>query len=280
MQMKIKYYLLAVILCCPFLNAQNKWEAKKVFELDIDSIYNFYIDTIDANDGVVDFCFQTMSDNLVKTDANGTKHSITNNPYKYFYLLNSDTIILGNHSVIKNNRDTICVLPDKGTASYLSYIAASSNGTYVYYYAGWGSFVYNVGKQSGDSIKVVFASSPLSGLCCYGGYVYGIESYDNVGILLQYDEINKAKYTQNAISIKSPVGIAGYGGYLYFFSNTDKTLYRLESSDETATHSIINSKIEREASHYGADGRIINPTTRGIHIVKSHDGSVYKYIER
>ena len=268
------------MFCCPFLNAQNRWEAKKVFKLDIDSIYNFYVDTIDSNDGVVDFCFQTMSDKLIKTDANGTKHCITNNPYKYYYLLDSDTIILENHSVIKNIRDTICVLPEKGAASFLSYVAASSNGTYVYYYAGWGSFVYNVGKQYGDSIKEVFASSPLSGLCCYEGYVYGLQSYDNAGVLLQHDEKNKAKYTQIAISIKSPVGIAGYGGYLYIFSNTDKTLYRLKPSDETVVHSIINSKAERCSVHYGADGRIIDPAKRGIHIVKRFDGSVYKFIER
>ena len=45
-------------------NAQEQWNAVKVFDLDVDdaaSVYNMYIDSVGTTDGGALFCFQTDS---------------------------------------------------------------------------------------------------------------------------------------------------------------------------------------------------------------------------
>ena len=92
-------------------------------------------------------------------------------------------------------------------------------------------------------------------------------------------------YIYEDLSYRKQVKISGkfnslgvYKNSIYTFSPTDKAVFRLEPSDETAVYSVIETDNMKEPVHYGLDGRITDPSTPGIHIVKYPDGSVSKTI--
>lgn len=106
--MKKGITLLTIILSVLHSYAQENWNAVKVFELNTDDIYNFYIDTIGTEDGKVDFCFQTSDYKLIKTDAQGNIIDVTDSPYHYYTIFNGDTIIIDDGYVINVSKgDTI-----------------------------------------------------------------------------------------------------------------------------------------------------------------------------
>ena len=274
-----------IILCLAALSymiiihAGNNSNVTKVFQADIDSIYNFYIDSIGSTSGDVEFCFQTVSGYLVKTDIDGTIISKESNPYKYFTVYDGDTLVLSNGSVIKgddtiaNARDTLCRL-----------IAASHDGLFVYWGGdidarggSWSWQVHNIlGVDNFD--KNMFYSTPISGLSVYKDSLYAIQYFYNRIVSVNIN--TKRGITRDISFISQPVGIAGYKGKLFVFSNADRTLYRLEQSDDTGFHSVLAPIKSDVPVYFGLDGKESDPNEPGIHIVKYPDGSVKKQVVR
>ncbi|MBR5936186.1 MAG: hypothetical protein IKZ89_08540, partial [Bacteroidaceae bacterium] len=236
--MEKKIALLYVFILSAFVaHSQTVFNAVKVFELDTDSVYNFYIDTIGTGSGNAEFCFQTVTGKLVKTDSQGSILSITDNPYTYFTVFNGDTLILNDLKVENTKGDSIsCVLKEGETRTTFEshYIVASSLGIYVY----WGHTTrYSYSDQVRNLFEElnipVFWTPCIVGLCVYDGIVYGI-SLLNECVSLTYAKErteNQKAYSDADVNIKSPAGIAGYQGFLYVYSNADKALCRLEQSD-------------------------------------------------
>ena len=233
----LKAAMTTALLALPLLAVGN---TVKVFDLDIDNVYNIYID--DA-DGVVTFCFQT-SDKLIKTNPQGEIIETTGNPYRYFTVLNGDTLILKDHSVIDVNGNTI--VDYYGIRGSYQYIAASQAGIFVFQNVNVNGVSSSVQNFMGGNM--VFIASNLKGLCCNGGIVYGIQpqSADTFPSLLTWrntDDSNSSSY-QMPLQISEPRGIAVYGDYLYIYSNADKALYRIEApspQDQTVTESRADS---------------------------------------
>ena len=71
-----------------------------------------------------------------------------------------------------------------------------------------------------------------------------------------------------------------YRGWLYLYNLMDNSVYRLElpRNIETAVGSIVEADGMKEAVHYGLDGRITDPSTPGVHIIRLPDGTVSKTI--
>ena len=283
--MEKKIALLYVFILSAFVaHSQTVFNAVKVFELDTDSVYNFYIDTIGTGSGNAEFCFQTVTGKLVKTDSQGSILSITDNPYTYFTVFNGDTLILNDLKVENTKGDSIsCVLKEGETRTTFEshYIVASSLGIYVY----WGHTTrYSYSDQVRNLFEElnipVFWTPCIVGLCVYDGIVYGI-SLLNECVSLTYAKErteNQKAYSDADVNIKSPAGIAGYQGFLYVYSNADKALCRLEQSDQTQVNSIDKSNTEEKISSYGLDGKRVEPLSTGIQIRTNTDGSANKYI--
>ena len=282
--MERKIALLYVfILSAFFAHSQTVFNAVKVFELDTDSVYNFYIDTIGTGSGNAEFCFQTVTGKLVKTDSQGSILSITDNPYTYFTVFNGDTLILNDLKVENTKGDSIASVLREGEKNLESfesqYIAATSSGIYVY----WGRTTrYSYSDQVRNLFEElsipVFWTPCIVGLCVYGGIVYGI-SLLNECVSLTYAKErteNQKAYSDADVNIKSPAGIAGYQGFLYVYSNADKALCRLEQSDQTQVNSIGKSNTEEKISSYGLDGKRVEPLSTGIQIRTNADGTVNK----
>ena len=282
--MERKIALLYVfILSAFFAHSQTVFNAVKVFELDTDSVYNFYIDTIGTGSGNAEFCFQTVTGKLVKTDSQGSILSITDNPYTYFTVFNGDTLILNDLKVENTKGDSIASVLREGEKNLESfesqYIAATSSGIYVY----WGRTTrYSYSDQVRNLFEElsipVFWTPCIVGLCVYGGIVYGI-SLLNECVSLTYAKErteNQIAYSDAVVNIKSPAGIAGYQGFLYVYSNADKALCRLEQSDQTQVNSIDKSNTEEKISSYGLDGKRVEPLSTGIQIRTNADGTVNK----
>ena len=71
--------LFALLFIGLYSNAQDSWNAVKVFELDAeDDVYSIYIDSVGTSGGNAVFCFQTDSTNkLIKTDFKGDIIEVT-----------------------------------------------------------------------------------------------------------------------------------------------------------------------------------------------------------
>ena len=70
---RIKCCITTVLLALPLVvKGQDKpyydydKDAVKVFDLDIDSVYNIYIDSVGTVSGAVEVCFQTTSGKLIR----------------------------------------------------------------------------------------------------------------------------------------------------------------------------------------------------------------------
>lgn len=222
----------------------------KVFDFGIDNVYNIYIDPPVSSDGEPTFCFQT-SDKLIKTDPQGKIIAETANPYRYFTVLNGDTLILKGYAVINTKGDTVAHA--YGINGSYQYLAVSSSGIYVFQNMKYGTssvmdFLSNNRR---------FMASDFKGLCCGGGFIYGIskQSVETFPSLLYYQKENDLNNSYSIPQvIKEPRGIAEYQNYLYIYSASDKALYKIEAPlppNQTVTESSADSlKIGSDTIYY------------------------------
>lgn len=287
--MKKKLFFLCLsIMSVLIASSQTVFNSVKVIELDTDSVYNFYIDTIGTGSGNTEFCFQTVTGKLVKTDSQGSVLSITDNPYTYFTVLNGDTLILNDLKVENTKGDSIAsVLKEGETRSVSSeshYIAASSSGIYVY----WGANVNSVIAGGNDQVRNLYDktypvlwTTHVAGLCVYQGVVYALSLNMLDGyVFMMYAKEQTTKSTYADVDIKYAVGLAGYRNSLYVYSNADKALYRLEQSDQTQVNSIDNSNSDDFIVNYGLDGKKVKPSSNGIQIKTNADGTTNKVLKK
>lgn len=271
---------LSLLCVCICLRAQKSISTIKIFQTYIDSVYNFYIDSINTVSGGVVFCFQTTTGKLIKTDFEGNILSNLRNPYSFFTFFNGDTIILKDSVIVRATNDTIATVyyypPSR--PFQCKYLAVSTSDIFVYLdNIGGSSHVQRVLANT-ISERLFFYIGTLKGLCYYQGKVYGLQSNTtnaNGRIVSKKTDLNGDTET-SIVSIKEPVGISGYNGCLYIFSNDDKSLYRLMTSEETNIYSVKGFGTGREPIHCGLDGKVINTSDPGIHIIKYPDNSVKK----
>ena len=260
-------------------NAQETWNAVKVFELDSEdagNVYDMYIDSVGATDGKAVFCFQASTQKLIKTDSRGSVIEVTANPYADHTILNGDTLFITYPGVVVNTTSGDTIFRSYGR--YICrYITASSSGIYV--------FLFN--KSRGPSIvknivtdEEIFETYDFNGFCGSKDGVYIIENYDDVKGYLNYVDVKTGNTVQSIHTISEPKGIAEYRGSLYVYSLTDRSVYRLESPSETSVYSITELKTNSDPVHYGLDGRKIEYSIPGIHILKYPDGKVNKIVVR
>lgn len=262
-------------------NAQEQWNAVKVFDFDPGTergVYNFYIDTTDTNYSEPVFCFQTsdIDMKLIKTDFNGSILQMSPAPYIYYTIFNGDTLIFKSNSdnVTTVNGDTIASC--YRSAYEHAFLAVSSMGIYVFEYARRvdDNGIINVMNNKERSF-IRLPGKQISGLCCCEGVVYAIVS--NNTVILKPEDLSSAE-TTISVNKAGLAGISVYNGVIYVYSNNDKAIYRLEPPPETAVNSVIGYTEKGEPVHYGLDGKRIDPSTPGIHIVRYPDGSVNKTI--
>ena len=279
---------IALLLLSLIGNAQNtdvKLNAVKVFDLDTDSIYNFYIDTIGTESGNAVFCFQTITGKLVKTDSNGSIISTTPNSYKYFAVYQGDTLILDDTIVINSKGDHIASIlyegENRSEFKESDFIAVSPSGIYTY----WGFNPHSTKASYGDQIRNVIGSDRLIssifathiiGLCVYQETIYALHynfSDEYVSIGCKHEPISPSYDTIiDQVNLRNPAGIAGYNGYLYVYSNIDKAMYRLEQTEPTNVNAYKNSNPDEQAISYGIDGKEIEPNSSALQIRKNYNG--------
>ena len=239
-----------------------QWNATKVFDLDLEQVYNLYIDTLGLNDVETVICFQTKDGKLIKTDFSGNILRTEDNPYTYFTSYNGDTVIIKGTNLVNEKGDTIVKMSDKYNYSY---IAASQSSIYVQQIReGASSFLTmggvidaTIGFESGSlKISTGFDSS-LSGLCCGDGFIFDVICSPEAKGILQYRKEGDLNTTSRCdITVNNPAGVAVYGDFLYVYSNTDKALYKLETPDGLGISALID-KIEEEDGD--GDQETINP---------------------
>jgi len=260
--------LFAFVLSALNSTAQYGWNAVKVFDFDAeDKVYNMYIDSVGGADGDAVFCFQSDSTNrLIKTDLYGEIIQISDNPYRAFTVFNGDTLVSAADAVINiKSGDTVFIAPHD---YIIGDITSNSFAAYVVVMT-----PYRIEKRFliVDCIKgesIINTIIPL-GICCSEEGVY----YMTNGFV-NYVDVNGDNRAQTTDSVKDPAGITYYKGSLYVYSNADKVVYKLQPSDENSVYSVIDSKINSEPVHYGLDGRIIDSSAPGIHVIRYPDGSV------
>ncbi|MBO7049067.1 MAG: hypothetical protein J6W42_00440 [Bacteroidaceae bacterium] len=259
-------------------NAQEQWNAVKVFDLDVDdarSVYSMYIDSVGTTDGEAIFCFQqflsTDTLKLIKTDLSGNVIEVTDNPYPDFSVLNGDTLICRNNKVVINasSGDTIY----KHFAYYCLRIAASFSQAYVYienpYRNGRPSYVINCLNE-----KRIHETFMFGALCCSKSELYIIERDDDgQGLLITFDE--KTGETIKTIhTVKEPNGIAVYRGTLYVYSQTDKAVYRLESAGGTTAVKSNHAQVQQTVYYNLLGEETDSPSGLTIVVKSFSDGSI------
>ena len=267
--------LFAFVLTALCSSAQEHWNAVKVFDLDTvfaTSVYNMYIDSVGTTDGEAVFCFQSDS-NLIKTDFNGAVIDETVNNYHFFAIFNGDTIISKEdayHVIHVINVTTGDTIYKTNSWMWPGRISASSSGIYLCAISAYRNPYLRyvvINCLSG----ALYKTGLVYGLCCSDDGVYVLEE----STLTSHEANKKVNATH---SVPAPSGIAEYRGSLYVYSNADKAVYKLQPSDETAINSVIDSEANSEPVHYGLDGKKIDSSTPGIHIVRYPDGTVNKTI--
>ena len=128
----------------------------------------------------------------------------------------------------------------------------------------------------------IFETYYFNGFCGSkdGVYIFENKKYDDVKGYLNYVDVKTGNTVQIIHTISEPKGIAEYRGSLYVYSLTDKSVYRLESPSETSVYSITELKANSDPIHYGLNGRMIESSAPGIHILKYPDGKVNKIVVR
>lgn len=270
--MKQLFTLFTLILTVLSSSAQEQWNAVKMFDFDAHEVQVMQIDTIGAADDEIVFSFltsyvvdsSTFTQKIIRTNTNGEFISETDYPYPFGYYTvmdNGDTLITtGNYVINVTRQDTIYY-----TVNICYAISATSSGIYVYMWDGTRRypFIMNIVNK-----EKIFNTGNCS-VCRSGDGIYAIISSED---LYYYDEHTK-EIIKTKINVNTPItGIAEYKGSLYVYSQTDKAVYRLEPPEVTAVYSITELKCNTEPIHYGLDGRIIESSTPGIHILKYPDG--------
>lgn len=261
--------------------AQDTWNAVKVFDFDLEdagNVYEMYIDSVGATDGNAVFCFQVSTQKLIKTDSKGNVIEVTSNPYADHTIYNGDTLYITYPGVVVNTTSGDTVLRSYGRYICRD-ITASSSGIYV--------FLFNTSR--GPSIvksvltnEKIFETYYFNGFCASkdGVYIFESKKYDDVKCYLNYVDVKTGNTVQTIHTISEPKGIAEFRGSLYVYSLTDRSVYRLESPSETSVYSITELKTNSDPVHYGLDGRKIEYSIPGIHILKYPDGKVNKIVVR
>ena len=258
-------------------NAQEQWNAVKVFDFDpgTESVYNLYIDTIDTIHSGPIFCFQTETrtigkKSLIKTDDNGSVLQTTLNPYKFYTILNGDTLILKNDEVTNIYGETISSCYRSGHEH--AYIAASSMGIYVYEYGRAASNCIRNVMQNKERRFIELSAKSLNGLCCGGGVVYAITASNT--ITLKKEDLSSDETTITVEPTKL-TGIAEYDGSLYVYSNADKAVYRLESAGGITVVKPTQTQIEAlQTVYYNLLGEETDsPSGLTIVVTRFSDGS-------
>ena len=284
--MNRRIVLLVLFITSVFIaHSQTVFNPVKAFDLDTDSIYNFYIDTIGTESGNAVFCFQTITGKLVKTDSDGSIISTTPNPYKYFAVYQGDTLILDDTIVINSNGDHIASILYEGEKRWelfeSHFISVSPSGIYTY----WGLNPHSTKASYGDKIRNVIGSDRLTssifanhiiGLCVYQETIYALHyefSDEYVSIGCKHEPISPSYDTFiDQVNLRNPAGIAGYKGSLYVYSNIDKALYRLEQTEPTNVNAYKDFSPDEQSISYGIDGKEIEPNTSALQIIKNYNG--------
>lgn len=283
---KILSLIVMVVSVLIQTNAQGTLSAVKVFELDSEyanDVYNMYIDSVSSKDDNVVFCFSAMPNSpiTVRTDVSGNIIDLSDSCSWFFTIYNGDSLLIIDRyhypSPIINSTtgDTVSIVYDEGILA----MTASSSGAYLYtIYAGKRKvpyYVYNVltGQQVYSFKNSGFISS--WGLCCSDGVIYILH-----GGTLTYANEDGSNIKHASVSLAKVRGIGVYRGWLYLYNLMDNSVYRLElpRNIETAVGSFVETDGMKEAVHYGLDGRITDPSTPGVHIIRFPDGTVSKTI--
>lgn len=272
--------LFSIILSVQYSYAQDNWNAVKVFELDLDgnNVCYMYIDTVEAMDGGVVFCFQTSDNKIIKTDAQGNIIDRTEALYHFdFAIYNGDTLYIDIPGCVINatSGDTIYQ-----SLSYIPIsIAASPYGIYLY--------LIREGRRCGHRVSNILNKTTIYefdhmydsySMYCSEGILYILQSPDDDKSVLTYFKEDLSYRNQVTIQYYNLTEIAVYRGLIYAYSDIDKAVYRLEPSNETGIDSIIRKDNLKEPVHYGLEGIKTDSSTPGIHIVRNPDGSVRKSI--
>lgn len=293
---RIKCCITTVLLALPLVvKGQDKpyydydKDAVKVFDLDIDSVYNIYIDSVGTVSGAVEVCFQTTSGKLIRTDREGAVLSTKTNPYTYFTFFEGDTLILKDSTVVNTIGDTIAVaMYSDGNLMQCHYIAASQYGIYVFVgnkisspmhsYSEQVQNVMGIGGYEGTGI--LYFVRGVSGLCVYRNVLYSFRSsqdYNSGSLSWRNEQYNEFR-GGGEVNIGRPAGIAGYGDFLYIFSNTDKALYRIEVPQE----SLLTPEVVQTSSHGPIMNDVlddaINTTLYNIGGQKTDSSSEFKIV--
>ena len=273
---KIVTLFVIAISVLEYSNAQDTWNAVKVFELTdaAGNVGKMYIDSIGSSDGDAVFCFHTKIDSfdkIIRTDFDGNLIDVTNSPsYSYFTVFNGDTIYInypGGAIVNATNGDTIY----KSDTFDPIGIASSSTGLYTHLRHSYRSPIPPVVNVM-TGIGIYNTWSTLSGLCCGEGVVYILE-LQNDNSLLTYVYEDLSDRNQAIVSVDNPNGIGVYRGSLYVYSQTDKAVYRLEPSEGTAVNSVYKDILE--TTFYNLAGVAVDkPSGLTIVVTRYTDGSI------
>ena len=254
--LNLKVAMTIALLAFPLLaTGQNgtlpnvQWNATKVFDLGLEQVYNLYIDTLGLNDVETVICFQTKDGKLIKTDFNGNILSTEDNPYTYFACSEGDTLIIDGYSIVNEKGETLnYVIP----SDYCSYITVSKKGFYVFagynhrvvgYIAGFYKKTFN--KMSNRFSANIIDDDYISGLCYSDGLIFNIICTSVARNYLEYRKVSDpGSRTSRILRVNNPAGIGAHGGFLYVYSNADKALYRLETSDGIGISAIISEPEE------------------------------------
>ena len=266
--------LFSIALFFLYSNAQSSWNAIKVFDFDSDdAVLNICIDSLRTGGQPV-LCFFTSignsdSSKLIKMDLKGDVIDAIDIPYIGFTVFDGDTLFCSGGRIVNSTSGEKIY---SNTIGKCCEIASSDSNVFVYIRHVARSPVFPlVNIMTG---KKIYETWNLLGLCCVGNLVYIIEG----SYLTSFQEDGSGKKNIATIPVNKPCGLAEFRGSFYVYSRTDKAVYRLEPSDETAVYSVIETDNMKEPVHYGLDGRITDPSTPGMHIVKYPDGSVSKTV--
>ena len=255
---------IALLLLSLYSMGQNqidtdfKWNAVKVFNLDFDDVYNIFIDTLNAANGEAAFCFQTNSGKLIKTDIKGVTLSTVDNPDTFFTFYNGDTLIVKDNSIINGEGKVIHEFGKKNYPEKYSYITASPIGLLIfnfsnYFYEleyGYVALINPIVDYEPDLKFNTLSGVPITGLCYSDGFVFAIQANtDNMCYLTRRIVDNSKKQSEDNVPIEGTAGIAGYNGYLYVYSNTDKALYRLETPEGHGIEALKEKPVPDNHNH-------------------------------
>lgn len=267
--------------------AQDSLKAVKMFEIDtvgIGSLSRMYVDSVGAKDESAVFYFYSKIDSnekIIRTDIEGNIIDITDSPaYSCYTVYNGDTLYIDDHGTMVNatSGDTIT------SVGVPQGFAASPSGIFVLH--------CNVGKRTipyylqdilNNNTLWSFKNQGVlnvSGFCYGEGKVYMLTRMNGGMGKLTYMNEDGSDRKQVIVPVLNASGIGVYRGSLYVYSKTENAVYRIEPSDETRVYSVLETGINTEPIHYGLDGRMIESSTPGIHILKYPDGSVNKAVVR